>query len=171
MLLNEITQNTVNKYKIFVDLDGVLVDFDKQMEKEGFSPTVVQQNKKIKAKFWQHIMALSKRGIPFWSKMDPMPDAFELWNYVKKYQPKILSATGSVGNAAEEKRAWVKQFLGDVPVFLVRKSEQKAQYAAPHHILIDDSKKSIEPWIKVGGIGILHKNAIETIQQLKGLGL
>lgn len=171
MLLNEIVQDTSKKYKIFVDLDGVLVDFDKEMEKEGFPRSAVEHDKKTKSKFWQHIQTLAKQGLPFWGKMDPMPDAFQLWNYIKKYNPEILSATGHVGNAAEEKKNWVKQHFGDIPVHLVRKSEEKAQHAAPHHILIDDREKSIVPWTKAGGIGILHKDAVETIRQLKELGL
>lgn len=162
----------INSYKIFVDLDGVLVDFDKETRWLGFPPfDNIEHDKKIKKEFWKKIGEMAKQGIPFWGNMDPMPDAMVLWNYVKKYNPEILSATGHVGNAASEKREWVKKYLGDVPVHLVQKSAEKAQFAAPNHILIDDRSKSIDPWVAAGGIGILHKNANTTIEKLKELGL
>ena len=61
--------------------------------------------------------------------------------------------------------------MGDVVVNLVRKSNDKAAYAAPNHILIDDRSKSIQPWVAAGGIGILHTNAANTIRQLKEVGI
>lgn len=169
MKLNEVIEQP--QYKIFVDLDGVLVDFDKQMERIGFPRQTVESDKKAKSKFWQTIGRMAKEGKPFWGVMDPMPDAAQLWNYVKKYNPEILSATGHVGNATQEKHEWVKRYLGNVKVHLTRKSSDKAQLAAPNHILIDDREKSIQPWIAAGGIGILHKSAGETIRELKELGL
>lgn len=161
------------QYKIYVDLDGVLVNFDEAMERIGFPLQTVLQDKKAKSKFWQTIGWMAKQGKPFWSTMEPMPDAHVLWNYLQKYhiKPEILSATGHVGNATEEKHAWVKQHLGVVPTHLVRKSSDKAQFAAPNHILIDDRAKSIEPWTAAGGIGILHKSAADTVAKLKELGI
>jgi hypothetical protein len=44
---------------------------------------------------------------------------------------------------------------------------QKAKFAAPNHILIDDMEKNITAWEAAGGIGILHKNATDTINTLK----
>jgi hypothetical protein len=158
-------------YKLFVDLDGVLVDFDKEMERIGFPSSAVETDKKMKARFWHNVGRMAHHGHEFWGVMDPMPDADVLWNYIKKYTPAILSATGHVGNAEQEKRVWVKKHIGDVVVHLVRKSGDKAQFAAPNHILIDDRAKSIEPWIAAGGIGILHTSAANTIARLKELGI
>lgn len=158
--------------KVYVDLDGVLVDFDKQMAKIGFPRAVIEHDKKARSNFWKTVGWMAKQGKPFWGTMDPMPDAAQLWNYVNRFtHPEILSATGHVGNAVEEKHAWVKQHLGNVKVHLVRKSSDKAQFAAPNHVLIDDREKSIEPWVAAGGIGILHKSAADTIAKLKELGL
>jgi len=158
-------------WTLYLDLDGVLVDFDKSMIALGFPVGVTETDKKAKAKFWQTVGWMAKNGKPFWGNMDPMPDAFELWNYVKHYNPEILSATGHVGNATEEKHAWVKRHLGAVPTHLVRKSADKATFAGPGKILVDDRKKSIEPFVAAGGIGILHTSAANTIAQLKELGL
>lgn len=158
-------------YRLYVDLDGVLVDFDKQMERIGYSRTVVETDKKAKARFWHDVGRMAHRGYTFWEDMDPMVDAFELWDYIKHREPEILSATGHVGNAVKEKHVWVKRHLGEVTTHLVSKSPDKAKFAMPHHILIDDRAKSIDPWVAAGGIGILHISAADTIRQLKELGL
>ena len=171
MRICEIAPVKSTNYRIFCDLDGVLVDFDKAMEEIGFPRGSVETDKKTRNQFWGKVGAMAKQGIPFWGNMDPMSDAQQLWDYVKKYNPEILSATGHVGNATAEKHEWVKKHLGNVPTHLVRKSSDKAQLAAPTHVLIDDREKSIEPWVAAGGIGILHKNAADTIRQLKELGL
>lgn len=137
----------------------------------GFPRSVVEHDKKARSQFWQKVGAMAKRGEPFWGNMDPTVDAFQLWNYIKKYNPEILSATGHVGNAVEEKNEWCRQHLGNAPVHLVRKSEDKAQFAGPNHILIDDREKSIRPFVDAGGIGILHISAADTIAKLKELRL
>ena len=102
-----------------------------------------------------------------------MGDAMTLWNYVKHNNPTILTAQGNPAYGAEsQKRKWIAEKFGsNVPVIVTRKSDEKAQYAAPNRILIDDRDKSIGPWTAAGGIGILHKNAADTIRQLKELGL
>jgi 5'(3')-deoxyribonucleotidase len=171
MQLEEVIGTEAPQYKIYVDLDGVLVDFDAEMERIGFKRQDVEGNSKAKSRFWQTVGRLAREGQPFWGVMKPMVDADQLWNYVKKYDAEILSATGHVGNAVEEKHAWVKQHIGNVPTHLVRKSENKAEFAAANHILIDDRAKSIDPWVAAGGIGILHVSAADTIRQLKELGL
>jgi hypothetical protein len=106
--------------------------------------------------------------------MDPMPDAFVLWDHIKKYGPIILSATGHVHTAPTEKREWVKRHLGitaAATAILVSSAADKARYATPGSILIDDRAKAIDPWIAAGGIGILHTSAEDTIAKLKEMGL
>ncbi len=174
MKLDEMLNQDGKVKKIYCDLDGVLVDFVKlarQWVPGWEEDNVPGRSKKLDGQLWGRIGGRSKKGIAFWGQMDPMPDAMELWHYIKKYNPEILSATGHVGNPIPEKQEWVKKHLGDVPVHLVQKAVLKAQYAAPGFVLIDDKRKAIDPWIAAGGIGILHTSAADTIRQLKELGL
>ena len=60
---------------------------------------------------------------------------------------------------------------GNPKINLVRKTTDKAAWAGPDRILIDDKKEAIEPWEAAGGIGILHTSAADTIRKLKTLGL
>lgn len=158
--------------KIYVDMDGVLVDFNKQADSIGFPSHRLDTDSALRSRFWHNIGKMGRHGFDFWRIMDPMPDAHVLWNYIKNLDTEILSATGHVGNADAEKRDWVVAHLSPIPkVNLVRKSAEKAHFAAPDHVLIDDRDKSIGPWIAAGGIGILHVSAIDTIRRLKELGI
>lgn len=163
MLLEEIK----NKFKIYVDMDGVLADFEKGFAKLSNGDGKKQESM-TKEEVWNLIN--SEKPDTFYSDLEKMPDADELWNFIKKYKPEILSSTGNSNeqSRAEQKRLWVQQYFGDnIATNFVNKSALKAKYATPNSILIDDRKKSIDPWIEAGGIGILHKSAKDTIKQLK----
>ena len=54
---------------------------------------------------------------------------------------------------------------------ILRQAKNKKEFAASHAILIDDKPENIEDWIGAQGIGILHKNTIETIKHLKNIGI
>lgn len=161
--------------EIFVDLDGVLVDFVKKAKEwvPGWEDDAhPMRNKKLDRELWGRVGGRAKLGIPFWGTMEPMPDAHELWSYLQKYNPQILSATGVVGAPEPEKREWVKRHLGaNVVVNLVRRAADKSQMAGPNRILIDDKMKALDPWKQQGGIPILHTSTANTIRQLKELGL
>lgn len=163
----------IPKYEIYVDLDGVIVNFaDHAKDLTGID--IDNAGKEDRNKFWKHIERHVKQGNPFFAAMGMMHDAYRLWNYVAPYGPTILSATGHIFGAGKEKRAWVRDHLGagvaDKAIF-VRKSQDKAKHATPTSILIDDRTKSITPWVEAGGIGILHKNAELTIRELKEYGI
>jgi len=169
-----------NKYEIFVDLDGVLFDFDagvnNMFKALHINKTHSQQryntDSNYRSKMWSSIAKFQKDHTGFWESLPLMSDAKELWNYVSKYPHEILTATGQPHfKSGEQKERAVKKHFGSVKVNLVRNTADKAKFAQPDRILIDDRKKAIDPWIKAGGIGILHKSADLTIKELKKLGL
>lgn len=178
MLLEEIgkVDKEEPQYKIYVDLDGVLADFiagvSKLLDVE-YSDEKYNSDPKFRSDMWRAVTKYSKEGGQLWSELDTMPDAGQLWSYVEKYNPEILTAAGNPAYGADaQKRAWVPWMIGsDIKVNIVRKSADKAQYATPDSILIDDQAKSINPWKAAGGIGILHTSAANTISELKKLGL
>lgn len=160
-------------YEIYVDLDGVIVNFAEHA-KEITGIDIDNAGKDDRNKFWKHIERHVKQGTPFFAAMSPMEDAYKLWNYVAKHSPTILSATGHIFGAGKEKQEWVRDHLGAGVArnaIFVRNSRDKAKYASPTSILIDDRTKSIIPWEEAGGIGILHKTAELTIKHLKELGI
>jgi cytidyltransferase-like protein len=155
-----------SKYKIYVDMDGVLVDFDGGYEKLTGMTTRAADEKGPEF-FWKPI---SKAGAKWWITLNWMPDGKQLWDYVKKYNPELLSAPSREEASKLGKRVWVKRELPGVKLIL-RSADKKQEFASPNSILIDDREKNIEQWKSAGGVGILHTDAASTIKKLKELGL
>lgn len=174
MKITDVTDNQP-AMKIFVDLDGVLADFAKGVVKifPDFIEGKTENDKSQDREMWKSIANFQKRGGEFWYSLDLMPDAMQLWTYVKPHGPEILTAAGQPQyNAAEQKHRWVAEKLGpSVKVNVTQRAREKAQFAQPGFVLIDDKMKAIQPWIDAGGIGVLHTSAANTIRQLKELGL
>lgn len=163
-------------YTLFLDMDGVLVDFAKGAAKvmgipeKDFPPANRPKDREFDKKLWGAIRAYEKEGNQFWVNLDPMPDFEKLWDFCKIHDPEILTATGDLKSAGPEKREWCASHLGDIKVNIVEHSEEKGQFAVDNGVLVDDRQRSIDAWVAAGGIGILHKNADDTIKQLEELG-
>lgn len=158
--------------KIYVDMDGVLSDFEKRVSE--ILDIQTENIKSVKSnKIWSAINYYDKRVEPFFETLPIIHDASILWNYLMDNfnHVEILTATGfTPKNASEQKEKWVQKHLsGYKKINTVTRSADKARFASPTSILIDDRVQSINPWIDAGGIGILHKSAIDTIKQLKEL--
>ena len=161
------------EYHIYCDLDGVMSNLDKHV-REVTGKTFAQLRQSGKGDgFSQFVKGERKKGNTVFDVLDPMPDALVLWNYIKKYNPDILTATGYPEKPAQaEKIRWVEKHLsGYDNIYTVVSGKDKHKFAAPNHILIDDRPHSIDPWREAGGIGIQHTSAADTIAQLKELGL
>lgn len=164
------------EYRIYVDMDGVIADFERKLSEllgEPFDNERFKSDKKYKNATWKVVSKHQKQGGEVWYELEPMADTPQLWNYIAKYNPEILSATGSSHFKGKgQKERWIKKHFGpSVRVNIVTGANDKQQFAAPNHILIDDSARAINPWVAAGGIGILHTSATNTIQQLKKLGI
>ncbi len=160
----ELMEDDELQYKLFVDLDGVLANFKKGVIDVTGRPVHKQ---KSNSQMWK---ALYKHG-NFYAELDPMPDAMQLWNYVKKYNPTILTGIPRGNWAPPQKEAWVAKHLGPSVPVITGLARHKYNHAAENHILIDDTAKMIEDWTRAKGIGIHHTSAKNSIQQLQDLGL
>ena len=154
------------EYTIYCDMDSVLVDFDRGYQ-ELTGITTQQADANGVEAFWE---PLTKAGAKFWITLQWMSDGKQLWNYIKKYNPILLSAPSREESSKLGKRVWVKRELPGVKLIL-KYAPQKQEYASPTSILIDDRQKNIDEWEAAGGIGILHTSTANTIEQLKQLGL
>ena len=152
-------------YKIFCDMDGVLVDFIKGYL--GLTGIDITGEYHTDNKFWKPI---DKAGTDFWVNLEWIPDGKQLWDYIKKYNPELLSSPSIKNDSRVGKRLWVKRELPGSHLIL-RSASNKQEFASPESILIDDRVRNIEQWISAGGIGILHTSANDSIKQLKQLNL
>ena len=157
-------KKTLSNPIIYCDMDGVLVDFEK-----GYKDLTTEDAsyKTDPNKFWAPI---TKAGASFWIKLEWMPDGHELWDYIEKYNPTLLSAPSREESSRIGKRIWVKRNLPGTKL-LLKSAERKQEYATPNAILIDDRKDNTDRWNAAGGIGIHHISAAKTIEALEKLGL
>ena len=144
---------------LYLDMDGVLADFHKAYIK--YDP-----QKDDRKKFRASVM-----DYKIFEDLDFMPDAEELLNHVRKLRGINIEILTSMGThdpiqgeeAKRQKLVWLaKKNITYKPNF-VRDKAEKAQYAKPNTILIDDSVGCIAPFIRAGGNGILHKHASESV--------
>ena len=155
-------------YEIYCDMDGVLCDFDKRfMEFSNSIPPEEYESKFGKKAFWKLI---NEQGVEFWADIPWISGGEDLWEYIKPYNPSLLSAPSSKESSRSGKHSWVKNNIPGTKLIL-RSAEQKQEFAKPNAILIDDRLSNIEQWRAKGGIGILHTSVNQTIEQLKELGL
>lgn len=156
------------KYKIYIDLDGVLADFDKKVL-DAFGKTIPEFEKKV---LWQKITQYDSTVEKFFETLELMDGAHRLIQFIKEQfdEYEFLTASGfTPHDVADQKRKWATKHFDGIKCNVVRKSENKAMFANPESILIDDRSKSIDPWTMAGGIGILHTSVDGTIRQLKEL--
>jgi lambda repressor-like predicted transcriptional regulator len=153
-------------HKIYCDMDGVLVDFEKGYE-DLTGQNIRGQHVSSGPNFWEPI---TKAGAQFWIKLPWMADGKQLWEYIKPHNPVLLSAPSREESSKIGKYVWVKREMPGTKLVL-RSAERKQEFATPQSILIDDRKDNIDRWKEAGGIGIYHTSAADTIQQLKKLGL
>jgi hypothetical protein len=157
----------VSQYKIYCDMDGVLCDFDRRFEQFGDMSPKAYGAKYGTKKFWELI---DNTGEQFWSKMPWMPDGKQLWTYISKYKPALLSAPSMNYSSRYGKKLWVQENIPGTKLILAKR-ENKKDYADRKSILIDDRADNINDWNAAGGIGILFTSTSQTINELKEIGL
>jgi hypothetical protein len=173
-----IEQLSEGQYQIYQDLDGCLSDFNERFEHfSGMSPddymemATKQFGEKIaKQRFWNLID--EQVGMRYWRGMKWMPEGKQLWDYIKQFNPIILTAPSYNEVSVIGKKLWVQDNLGSHVPIEFRQAKEKVDFAGPNKILIDDREDTISSWKAQNGIGFLYQGETEPIiRELKKLGL
>ena len=154
--------------KIYLDMDGVLCSFENRyLELFNESPGSSRDRKNFSDNWKKFI-----EGENF-ATLDWNPGGQELLAYVRtipNVEIEMLTSSGGKEHHTEvsiQKTQWLCERGILYKANICPGSRLKAQYADPSIILIDDTDYVLDGFVKAGGIGILHKNVNETIQQLK----
>jgi hypothetical protein len=140
--------------KLYVDMDGVLVDFEGGVRKHfGNSEKCSDFIKNMgSGEFWKRVSSIEN----FWEDLEPIGDVENIWKSLNnRFQHiSILSSPSySDPNCIPGKNRWIDKHIGQQGLRLF--DNEKHKYACPKSILIDDSQKNISKWEESGGIGIL----------------
>lgn len=165
-----------NKFKIYIDLDGVLADFHSQFTTlSGLTPEKYK-NKYGLSKFWDFIDEENK--VKFWVDIPLMDDAKKLINYVKEYDYEILSAPSMKPQSRLGKILWLKKhtpnLFKSIPKINFKYSKEKhliKPKLSKFDILIDDREEVINNWNIAGGKGIHYQSLNDVIINLKIIGI
>ena len=171
-----IKENNVSAYTIYLDMDGVIADFDQRfMDVSGMTPNEYKDKHGLK-KFWNLIDKENK--VKFWVGIPLMPGAKELVDYISQYDYEILTAPSIRKQSRIGKTVWLRKIHPDLfpntPKINFKPAKEKHQIKTnltKTDILIDDKVSTIDTWNSSGGTGILYTSANNAIQQLKKLKL
>ena len=164
-------------WKIYLDMDGVVADFDKRFrDLAGMGPKEFE-NKYGKNKFWDFIDEGDNK-IKFWVGIPPMDGASQLVDYVSQHDYSMLTAPSAKKQSRLGKLLWIRNHTGDIfpskPQVIFKKAKEKhlvKPSLTEKDILIDDRADTISNWESAGGTGILYTSASQVISALKKLGL
>ncbi|KAL3764748.1 hypothetical protein ACHAW5_011299 [Stephanodiscus triporus] len=192
------SSSSSSAYKIFCDLDGVLVDFEAGVRGlfGGRSPDELPNQSAM----WAAI----GRADRFYATLPWTEDGRALWHELKKHPttPDILTGVPRTTKSRSEKYAWCVRELGgetgDLEINHVdmagkksahelvsgrRKdkdgvvnvitcwSKNKHRESRRNHVLIDDRLSLREAWEEGGGIFIHHTNTERTLIALREKGV
>ena len=157
-----------NKYKLYVDMDGVIVDWEKGFDE--LSPGKTMDELEDEGKGDEAWKLIHDVGMAWWAFLEWTNDGKQLWDYLKQYNPTILSSPGTqnIQTVIKGKEGWIKRNLENHKDYIIDRN--KEHYANDKSILIDDMESNIDRWEKAGGIGILHKSTAQTIKELERYG-
>ena len=163
-------------YYIYLDMDGVVADFDKRFKDlSGMMPQAYVDKNGLND-FWDLID--EKHKVAFWRGIELMPGAEKLVKFVEQYPFEMLTAPSIKKQSIIGKGLWVKDKVGILystkPKVTYRSAKQKHTVKSDltkFDILIDDKGSTIDNWNAAGGTGIFYKNADQVINDLKKLGL
>lgn len=151
--------------QIFLDCDGVLADFDRGAAAIlGMHPRAFEKRFNP-GLFWKPLA----QARDFFDSLEPMADAFELYDAVKHRNPVILTGLPRGNWAEPQKRRWAERHFPGVPV-ITTLAALKHEHRHPGDVLVDDRDKHRHLWEREGGLFVHHKDARSSIAKLRALG-
>lgn len=167
---------------IFLDLDGVLADFDAALVSAGLPEKTDDSFHHLPPSEWtdaqrnRDAMVRQVMERPdFWPSIPRMHGALGIVMAsaltVGEENVFVLTATPRVtewrARIAEQKTKWAMENLGFASrqVITCLRSE-KAKWAGPHRILVDDLSANCDEWEAAGGVAIYHTDARSSVAKL-----
>ena len=192
-------ETLVNKYQIFCDLDGVLVDLiagvgkaihadppegvsvrwikAQRLAREDLGEAILNESqlnkfhKNFSKPIRNFMLRIMSDNRRFWMNLGWTEDGRELWEFIKDHDPIILSKPTDLQSVIG-KKAWVKRNLGlnKERVQIRYDKSRYAQHNGKTGLLIDDFGTNIKAFAEADGKTIHFKNTKQAIEELKTYG-
>jgi|FreactTroBogLake_1042271.scaffolds.fasta_scaffold00691_10 hypothetical protein len=147
--------------KLFLDMDGVLTDFDGQFERwfgKKVKVWLYKTDATIRATIDEHLATAPEE---FWADMPWLPGAKEFWHEMVPRAPIVLSSPHFAPSCIQGKWRWAQQNLGPkVPLIL---DTAKGAHGRPDDLLVDDTPTNSQGW---KGLFVLHRDWADTRRQI-----
>ena len=149
---------STNEPTVFLDMDGVLVDFFSAFAKLAN----VKHWKQMDPQRLQDVLEKIV-GSDYFAKLPKTNTCDSIVEMVVDFAGSysILSSPlrGDIANSTKHKRAWVMDNLSPQPTttIIVRDKSQYALINGVQNILIDDRANNIHKWKEAGGYGIKYQ--------------
>ena len=154
-----------NDYKIYVDMDGVLSDWEAQFKRySGGIPVNTYDNLHGKQ---NRFNLVNKNSPEYYANMPWMKDGKLLYNFVNSFPNVQILSHAPDAKSKIGKQQWLKDKGITFESNLVPNRKDKSKFATDDSVLIDDREDVVNDFINAGGKAILHTNSIDTINQLK----
>ena len=158
---------------IFLDMDGVVADFDRHAR--SILGYATPGGKRYPLEDWAKISENPRfyRHLEICDHADLLVNS--VWQTAKKhgYDVKFLTAIPRANDVPwcfQDKVEWAKDWFPEIPVWFGPYSHDKQHHCQPGDILIDDRDDNVLAWNTAGGIGILHRGDVTaTIEQLRSI--
>lgn len=154
---------------IIFDMDGVFCDFVGYMEQ--IHEMTIEELNTDRDIIGRTLESTVPMGL--FKRLPPMPDYIDMMILYRSCRWRVKDTffcsltTTSHRKAREDKRAWLNERIGaDVSAEFVSRGSDKALFAHPKALLIDDHAKNCDPFVKAGGHAIKHESAKQTIEEL-----
>lgn len=152
--------------QLFLDLDGVLADFEAGAHDVLKMSAAEYQERYGAGGFWKKLATAPD----FYNTLALLPDAQQLMDAVVHLDPIILTGL-PIGKWAEpQKRAWVERHFPGIQV-ITTQARFKSKYCSPGDVLVDDRDQYRDAWESAGGIFVHHSDTGSSLTALRKEGL
>lgn len=150
---------------VYLDMDGVLVDFHKGVHIVFDQPYNYQHKSLYDYDFWSDWDGISREQInekcttSFWQNLNWMHDGHDILRLittvVKPEQIYLLTTPMPNPESATGKTLWVEKHMPEYKKRLIITQAPKHMFAKSDTLLIDDKTENVDDFIEAGGYGLL----------------
>ena len=144
---------------IYVDMDGVVADFDTFVSNLLGRPIGWGTTSDLSDEEWKKLASVDR----LYYHLPLMPGATKLIAYVKSLNTRFyvgfltaIPRRTTIPSAHADKLAWVDKYFPGMRMDIGPYSHDKQKWCIPGDILIDDRPSNIAEWTAAGGIAVYH---------------